>query len=1152
MARTTLLLLSILFLLPTNAAIKKLQVEYLTNPIGLDITAPRFSWQLESAERGVRQTAYQITVATDAACLNPVWTSGKVASDESLHICYAGPALTPSTRYYWKVTVWNNKTGEETSTEKAFFETGLLSDGWSGAQWIKATQINKNSKINPEDKKQTKARMLLEMDVTLTSGNASVLFGARDASNVFMWSVNTLDNEKEPLIRRHIYDRGRLQSSDTPIGKFFTKSDLLNKEHHLAIEAKDGVVKTYIDKVLVDTYTDTDSKLSNGYIGFRAFRGNNTNETAMFDNIVLTEYEQKGDKEEAKVVLKEDFEKPQSAFEGGEIVSVGGNRKLNMVSGSGDYRVLQVDMSGVPMFRKEFKAKKKIASARIYSSALGVYDLFINGQRVGNKMEDGSIRYDELKPEWTDFSKTAHYQTYDITDLLRKGENAVGAQVSSGWWNSDVCHGEYGSHEVGFIAKILLKYTDGTSETVVTDLSWLSSMDGAIRMGDIYHGETYDARKESAWTKPGYNTANWNKTAVNPHFKGELIAFAGPTVQVRPHLSRIPLSTTVYQGEKDDKINVVSVTDKPAPIRLKKGETAVYNLGQNMVGWVRFKVKGASGTEMKLRFGEMLNDTGDKSRGDDGPAGSIYTANLRSAKATLKYILKGSKEGESFHPSMTFFGFQYCEITASEDIEVLSLIGEVVGSATEEGASFVTSSRSINQLYSNVMWGQRGNYLSIPTDCPQRDERLGWTGDTQVFCRAASYNANVSAFFEKWMRDMRDGQRSDGAYPDVAPHSWVGYGQAAWADAGVIVPWTIYLMYDNKKILQDNYASMEKYMEFLSRQKGDGYNYNGAGTNYGDWLSYEDTERRYVSVCYYAYTAQLMAKISEALKTDDCDAYASKAKAYRKLAQEIKKEFQTRYVDADGDLKQKSQTAYLLALKLDLFPTEEARKKGVETLVRKITGNGNRLSTGFVGTAILNQTLSQFGESNTAYDLLLQRNNPSWLYSIDQGATTIWERWDSYTKEKGFGPVSMNSFNHYSYGAVSEWMYRTMGGIDIDETRPGFKHIVLQPVPDNRPEVAAGQERIDWVNASFPSCYGDIKSSWKKENDGTVSYQVTIPANTTATLHLLLPTLDYVVEESGKTAVKAEGVSSVTFMNGKAVLELQSGTYQFVVKKENK
>lgn len=1148
MTRTTLLLLSILFLLPANAAIKKLQVEYITNPIGLDVKTPRFSWQLHSEERGVKQTAYQITVATDTAFSNTIWNSGKVDSDESLHIYYTGPALTPSTRYYWKVTAWNNKTGEETSTEKAFFETGLLDSGWSGAQWIKATQINKNSDINPEDKQQTKARMLLDMDVTVTSDNASVLFGARDASNLFMWSIITVDNPNEPLIRRHIYDGGRLQYTDTPIGKYFSKSDLLNKERHLTIEVKDGVVKTYIDKVLVDTYTDTDNKLSNGAVGFRAFKGENSNEIAVYDNVVLTEYEIKGDKEIAKVVLKENFENSKSVFDGGEIVMVDGNRKLKMATQSGDYRILQASASGVPMFRKDFKANKKIASARIYSSALGVYDLFINGKRVGHKMEDGSMLYDELKPEWTDFSKTAHYLTYDITPLLKRGTNTVGAHVSSGWWNGDVTHGEYGAREVGFIAKIVLNYTDGTSEAVVTDLTWLSSTDGPIRMGDIYHGETYDARKESAWTQPGYNTSKWNKTAVNPYFKGKLIGFAGPTVQVRPQLKRIPISITTYRGEKNGKINTLNVTDGPAPIQLKKGETAIYNLGQNMVGWVRFNVKGASGTVMKIRFAEILNDTGDKSRGDDGPAGSVYTANLRSAKATLRYTLKGSNEGEAFHPSMTFFGFQYCEIIADEDIEVLSLTGEVVGSATEEGSSFATSSSLINQLYSNVMWGQRGNYLSIPTDCPQRDERLGWTGDTQVFCRAASYNANVSSFFEKWMKDMRDGQRDDGAFPDVAPHSWVGYGGAAWADAGIIVPWTIYLMYDNKGILQDNYASMEKYMEFLSRQQGDGYNYNGGETYYGDWLSYEDTERRYVSVCYYAYTAQLMAKISEALKAAPCDAYDMKAKAYRDLAQEIKKEFQTRYVEPDGDLKQKSQTAYLLALKLDLFPTEEAKEKGVKTLISKIAKNGNRLSTGFVGTAILNQTLSQFGETGTAYNLLLQRENPSWLYSVDQGATTIWERWDSYTIEKGFNSVSMNSFNHYSYGAVSEWMYSTMGGIDVDETQPGFKHIVLHPVPDNRTQLPAGQERITWVDASFHSGYGDIKSAWKKENDGSVVYKVAIPANTTATLHLQLPTLDYVVEENGRPAAKAEGVSSITFTKEKAVLKLQSGTYQFTVK----
>lgn len=1151
MTRTILLLLSILFLLPANAAIKKLQVEYLTNPIGLDVKTPRFSWQLQSEERGVKQIAYQITVATDTAFSNAIWTSGKVVSDESLHIYYAGPALAPSTRYYWKVTTWTNRNGEETSTEKTFFETGLLDTGWSGAEWIGATPINKNSKINPENKQETKARMLLEMDVTVTSDNASVLFGARDASNLFMWSVNTADNPKEPLIRRHIYDSGQLQYTDTPIGKFFSKSDLLNKERHLTIEAKDGVIKTYIDKVLVDTYIDADSKLSNGSIGFRAFKGEHSNETATYDNVVLTEYETKGNREEAKVVVRENFENPKSVFEGGEIVLVGDNHQLKMATNSGDYRVLQASASGVPMFRKDFKAKKKIASARVYSSALGVYDLFINGQRVGNKMEDGSLLYDELKPEWTDFSKTAHYQTYDIAPLLRRGENTIGAQVSSGWWGGDVTHGEYGAREIGFIAKIILNYTDGTSETVVTDRSWLSSTDGPIRMGDIYHGETYDARKESAWTQPGYNTSKWNKTAINPYFKGKLIGFAGPTVQIRPQLNRTPVSITTYRGEKDSKINTLNVTDGPAPIRLKKGETAVYNLGQNMVGWVRFKVKGASGTEMKFRFAEILNDTGNKSRGDDGPAGSVYTANLRSAKATLRYTLKGSNEGESFNPTMTFFGFQYCEITADADIEVLSLIGQVVGSATEEGSSFSTSNPLINQLYSNVMWGQRGNYLSIPTDCPQRDERLGWTGDTQVFCRAAAYNANVSPFFEKWMRDMRDSQRADGAYPDVAPHSWVGYGQAAWGDAGIIVPWNIYLMYGNKGILQDNYTSMEKYMEFLSHQQGDGYKYNGAGTNYGDWLSYEDTERRFISVCYYAYTAQLMAKVSEALSTSHGDAYDLKAKAYRNLAQEIKKEFQTRYVDTDGDLKQKSQTAYLLALKLDLFPTEKAKNKGLAKLTHKIANNGNRLSTGFVGTAILNQTLSQFGETGTAYNLLLQRDNPSWLYSVDQGATTIWERWDSYTKEKGFNSVSMNSFNHYSYGAVSEWMYRTMAGIDLDETQPGFKHIVLQPIPDNRQELPVGQEQITWVDASFHSCYGDIKSAWKKEKDGSITYKVAIPVNTTATLHLLLPTLDYVVEEGGKAAVKAEGVSSITFMNGKAILELQSGSYQFMVKSKN-
>lgn len=1151
MKRITLSLITFLFLLHAAASVKSLQIEYLTNPIGLDVKEPRFSWQLQSPERAVKQVAYQITIAKDANFTKPVWTSGKVDSDQSLHVRYTGPALNPTTRYYWKVTVWNNKARKETSTEKAFFETGLFNTGWSGAQWIAATQTGKNVKEGIGTKAGLQPRMVLEMDFTITSDNASVLFGARDAGNLFMWSIITAENKNEPLIRRHIYSAGRVQTSDTPISQFYSKADLLNKERHLKIEAKDGIIKTYIDNILVDTFVDSESKLINGSIGFRAFKGDRTDETAVYDNVVLTEY-RINDKQilEPKVVLKEDFEKAKNAFEGGEIWSVNGNNKLNIKAGSGDYRVLQIPVDGTPMFRKEFNLKKTIASARIYSSALGVYDLFINGKRVGTPQQDGNMLYDELKPGWTDYSKTVHYLTYDITSLLRKGNNAVGAQVSSGWWSGAVSHGEYGGHEVGFIAKMKIDYTDGTTETIVTDLSWLSSASGAIRMGNIYDGETYDARKETAWTSPGYDDSKWNKTTINPHFKGRLTAFVGPTIQVRPQLRRAPVNITLYQGEKAGKINVLSSTTGPAPIRLRKGETVIYNLGQNMVGWVKFKVRGISGTEMKLRFAEILNDTGDASRGDDGPAGSVYTANLRSAKATQRYILKGSKEGETHHPSMTFFGFQYCEITADKDIEILSLTGEVVGSATEEGSAFNTSNKMINQLYSNVMWGQRGNFLSVPTDCPQRDERLGWTGDTQVFCRAASYNANVSSFFEKWMGDMRDGQRNDGAYPDVAPHSWVGYGQSAWGDAGIIVPWTIYLMYGNKGILQDNYDSMEKYLVFLSNQKGDGYLYNGAGTNYGDWLSYENTERRYVSVCYYAYVAQLMAKISKALSVAGGDTYDMKARSYQALAQNIKKEFQTRYVDSEGDLKQQSQTAYLLALKLDLFPTEEAHKKGLSKLVHKIAANNNKLSTGFVGTGILNQTLSQFDETNTAYNLLLQRENPSWLYSVDQGATTIWERWDSYTIEKGFNTVSMNSFNHYSYGAVSEWMYRTMGGIEVDESCPGFKHFIIQPILDNRTSLPVGQERITWVDASFHSCYGDIKSAWKKALDGSISYKVTIPANTTATLHLLLPSSGYVIEENGKPAAKAMGVSSMTLTNDKASLELGSGSYIFTMKKK--
>ena len=938
-----------------GTTVEDLRVEYMNNPIGIDVKQPRFSWKMKSNERGVSQKAYILVVSTDEAFKKIVWNSGEVLSDQSVSISYGGEALTPATRYFWKVQVKNQDSKKISSAGNAFFETGLMDSGWSNAQWIKQQQ--------------------------------------RD-------TVNT-----------------------------------------------------------------------------------------------------------------------------------------------------------VPMFRTTCELGKKISSARIYASGLGVYDLFINGKRVGTPDGKGGMQYDEFKPGWTDYTRTVSYSTYDVKELLTTGKNVLAAYVAPGWWQGGVSHGKYGNPDLGFIAKLVVNYSDGTSQVAVTDPNtWKCSSDGAIRQGDIYNGEVYDARKESAWTSPGFDDSSWQVCSINTDFKGEIKAFVGPTVQVRTSLQRTPVKITRYEGTTDTGsdygvVNVKETQTQPAKISLAKGQTVVYDLGQNMTGWVKFKIKGNAGTEVTVRYAEMLNDEGKKSRGDDGPGGSLYRINLRSAKAMMQYTLKGDAQGEEYHPSTTFFGFRYCDLTATDTVEIESLTGEVVGTASEEGGSLSTDNPAVNQLISNVIWGQRSNFLSIPTDCPQRDERLGWTGDIEIFGRTASYNADLAAFFQKWMGDMRDGQREDGAYPSVAPHNWVGWGQAAWAEAGLIIPWTTYLMYNDKGILAENYRSMEKYMGFLASQSDEKYKYNGAGTDYGDWVSYVPTDKRYISVCYYAYSALLMEKMSLALSADRDDEYAQKAAVYRNLYNQIKQEFQSRYTNETGMLTQDTQTAYLLALKLNLFSSETVRKEAIDHLRQLITDNGNKLNTGFVGTGIMMPTLSDAGLIDIAYNLLLQRENPSWLYSVDQGATTIWERWNSYTKENGFNPeIGMNSFNHYAYGAVAEWLYRYVGGINADESRPGFKHILLNPSPDFRKTFPEGQKQMMQAEANYDSYYGKIRSAWKIESAGNVKYEVTIPANTTATLTLLLPGERSEVLESGAPAKDAKGVSSVSKENGKVIIELASGNYLFEVK----
>lgn len=1125
--------------LQATTTIKNLRVEYMKNPVGIDIPNPNFSWQMESDVRGMKQTAYEIRLMGEDRN-STIWSSGKISSGISVAIQGENMPLTPATRYWWAVDVWDQHDTKISSTEEAFFETGLMSSGWSGAEWLKVKE--KTADTGP-------VSFTIACDMTLVNQNAGVIFGATDVNNMHMWAINT-HQVSHPVLRRHIFVNGNVTLvNDIPLPAQFTTAQLIGHQKRLKIEVVNKVIKTYLDNTLIDTYNSAD--LKNGYIGFRVYTGdNNAQEHAYIDNVEYV-YSENG----IQKTFTEDFENGSNDFDGTNTIVVNANTQMDLVAqGKGDLRVLQSSAQGIPMFRTEFPVSKTVKSARIYATALGVYDLHINGKRVGTPQSDGSVVVDEFKPGWTDYRKTVFYSTYDITSLLINGQNAVGAEVTSGWFTGNIAHNEYGRHPLGFKAKICITYTDETTETIVTNTAnWKASTNSPVRMADIYDGETYDARKETNWTSADYDDSAWNATDVHTYFTGNILAFIGQPVRVRPELQQLPRDITVSRGITPNgstfgEVNVVRNLKGENSISLNKGETVIYDFGQNLVGWIKFKVKGARGTRLTARFAEMLNDSGESSRGNDNAKGTLYLKNLRSAKATLRYTLKGEESGEEFNPVMTFFGFRYCEINASEDITLEYVKGEVVGNVNDENSSFTTNNELVNKLYSNVIWGQRGNFLSVPTDCPQRDERLGWMGDTQIFSRAAAYNADVVSFFNKWAKDVRDSQQPDGTYPSVVPDNWgVGYGRTAWAEAGIIVPWNVYLMYGDRGILRAQYPSMEKFMNWMATRKFDGYLYNGGDTQYGDWLAYEETNARLISVSYYAYVAELMAKISGALSTSSNDVYAQNAVKYQELYNNIKAEFQRRYINSrNGNLTVTSQTAYLLALQNKLFPDSVKAQAALEQLIAKIRNNGNKLSTGFVGTGILNQTLSGLGADTVAYSLLLQRDNPSWLYSVDQGATTIWERWNSYTIASGFGDPSMNSFNHYSYGAVSEWMYRYMAGIEAKEEHPGFKHFVLQPMPDLRS--AAVAERINLVDACFGSYYGKIKSKWERKTDGNYRFTVTVPANTGATMYIPKLKDSIVVFEGNVPAVEAVGVTAFTEEKSRFVAELESGTYVFDVR----
>ncbi len=740
-----------------------------------------------------------------------------------------------------------------------------------------------------------------------------------------------------------------------------------------------------------------------------------------------------------------------------------------------------------PLLRKKFLADKPIAKARAYVSAKGLYRLFIDGQSVGDQL---------LTPGWTDYRKRVDYQTYDITSLLKKGDNAVGLSLGNGWYCGHVglTGGDnYGNNPEG-IVQIEIEYRDGSKSEVVSDESWKGST-GAILSNDLLMGETYDARKEiSGWASPSVDDSAWNPVQAHP-VDVPLIAQPSPAVQV---LTKIRPLKFIPQ---------------------KSANTYVLDLGQNMVGWVRLKVQGTAGQTVGLRFAEMLN-----------PDKSIYTTNLRGAKATDSYTLKGGAT-EAYEPSFTAHGFRYVELTGFPGVPTLdSITGIVVGSNNPQVGSFSCSNPLVNQLQHNIFWGERGNYLSIPTDCPQRDERLGWMGDAQIFVRTAAYNNDVAAFMTKWTQDVVDAQSEAGGFSDVSPRMGdQSDGAPAWGDAGVIVPYTIYKCYGDKRLLSRRYDAMAKWIHYVDSVNPDHIWSNRGNNNFGDWLNVnDDTPRDVIATAYFAYSTELLAKSAAALGTTE------DAVAYNRLLSQIKTAFTERFVAADGKIKGDSQTDYVLALRFNLLP-ESLRAAAAKRLVDHVLiDRKGHLSTGFVGVGYLNPTLTNIGRTDVAYKLLTNDTYPSWGYSIRQGATTIWERWDGWTQEKGFQDPGMNSFNHYSLGSVGEWMYGTVAGIDTDPEAPGYAKIVIHPIPGGD---------VTWAKGSVDSPHGKIATSWKVTGS-EFDLDVTIPANTTATV--FIPTnQEGSVLEGGVSAGQAPGVSALGVQNGFARYTVGGGVYHF-------
>ncbi len=1087
-----------------------LTCDSLDHPLGIDSSQPFLSWQLQDPGFGARQSSYRIEVATRPAMLSgakpDVWDSGRVTSDKSFGVAYGGPELTASTRYYWRVEVWDKDGKPYPPSDVSWWETGLLKESWK-AQWI-----------GYEDPEHRAVRKSDAMWITNT-GSAQPKPAADAKNNAPKGSADTQHD-----FRFRFQLNGPVKHADLFVTGEDSAAAWINGKQVLeALQLppwKQAPWKTYLRQDVTSELKAGDNLLAVGVTlyGTPSENGMGTEETDLTPMSACL-YVESSDGSTMVFASSKDWkaalDPPHEWYEPKYDDSAWKNAipYVPPASPMGTDEMGRPWQTGpVKFLRHSFAINKPVTSARLYVTALGAYRVQINRVRIGDQI---------LSPGWDDFRTHVPYQAYDVTQQLKTGQNAIAAWLAPGWYTTPLMWFRqgynYGDTPPALKAQLRIEHADGSVEWISTDASWKAEV-SPISEAEIYDGESYDARKEQpGWDTAAFSDAHWKQVDLVKPLEPEIVPQSFQPIRAHQTLTATAITSP-----------------KPG--------IYIYDFHQNLAGVARLRARGAAGTDIRLRFAEVLN-----------PDGTLYTDNLRTAKATDHFILSGKGE-EEFQPDFTFHGFRYVEVTGltyKPDLDAVKAVAIYTDAPLT--AQLQSGSPMINQLWSNILWGQRSNFVGVPTDCPQRDERLGWTADAQVFWRAASYNMDLTQFSKKFGADLRATQVGTPMFGIFAPGTSTpnpGFA-AGWSDAGVIIPWTAWLQSGDTRVVEQNWDAMEKYLAAI-QAANPGYLWRtDYGIPFGDWLSPEGpTLEPLAATAYWAYDVTLMQQMAHALGKNEEEA------KYAALFSKIKAAFAKEFIHADGFIagadngpspfgginnpEAKSQggdtqAGYVLALNMRLVP-ESLRAAAANRLVAKIEANHGRLATGFLGTPYLLAVLVDTGHSDVAYRLLLNTEYPSWGYLVDHGATTMWERWNG---DQMRGDPSMNSYNHYAYGAVADWIYRYAAGIDALPADAGFHTIYLHPNFD---------ERLGSLDFRYQSSYGEIRSTWDMKG-AAVTWLVTIPPNTTAHLPLKASEQNKFTLDGQRLAANNK-VRLLSSADETSTWELPAGTYSFEVSKQ--